>query len=252
MGGACASCRGLAVGLALAAGLGACGWGDDARPAAAPDDAAGVIAADARAPDGAPRVDAGPRVDAMPGVPDLVWVADEMRPTIHIDEQYFRADSCAVVEGCVGGPGTRRLLRFAAVAENQGTGDIVFGAPPPPGVSDGVFVWSDCHMHHHVVGFADYALLDGSGQVAGGHKQAFCLRDDERERLGASSRGYDCDYQGISAGWADVYGATLPCQWIDVTGVAPGIYTLRVQLDPGRILPQASHDNDTLDIQVAL
>jgi Lysyl oxidase len=241
---------GLTVGLT--AGLAACRFGDDARPSARAGGDAAPGAADARAVDGPPGVDGGPRVDGAPGVPDLVWVADEMTPTVHLDNVYFRAEGCEVQEGCVGGPGMRRILRFAAVSENQGTGPLVLGPPPPPGVSDDVFVWSDCHQHHHVAGYADFALVDGTGEVAAGHKQAFCLRDDERERLGAPPGHFTCTDQGITPGWADVYDETLPCQWIDVTGVPPGLYTLRIQVNPQRLLPESDYDNDTLEISVAL
>ena len=41
-----------------------------------------------------------------------------------------------------------------------------------------------------------------------------------------------CSDQGIQAGWADVYGAHLDCQWIDVTDVPAGIYTLEIEVNP--------------------
>jgi len=53
-----------------------------------------------------------------------------------------------------------------------------------------------------------------------GHKQAFCLRDTTQMVSGVAGK-YHCGNQGISAGWADTYGAELDCQWLDVTAV-PG------------------------------
>jgi hypothetical protein len=50
------------------------------------------------------------------------------------------------------------------------------------------------------------------------------------------SQGYDCNFQGISAGWGDDYPGRLDGQWVDVTGVPPGDYELVVIVNPaGRI-----------------
>ena len=43
---------------------------------------------------------------------------------------------------------------------------------------------------------------------------------------------YDCVFQGLSAGWADVYSSDLDCQWLDVTGVPEGDYLLRMEEAP--------------------
>ena len=45
-----------------------------------------------------------------------------------------------------------------------------------------------------------------------------------------------CSYQGVSVGWGDDYYAGLDCQWIDVTGVAPGQYNLAILLNPDLFL----------------
>ena len=41
----------------------------------------------------------------------------------------FEPGDCAIVEGCVGGPGSRKLLRFTGVFQNLGTEDLVLGSP---------------------------------------------------------------------------------------------------------------------------
>jgi hypothetical protein len=49
------------------------------------------------------------------------------------------------------------------------------------------------------------------------------LRDNYKYLENApESHGYDCDNQGITSGWEDVYDRSLDCQWIDVTGIKPG------------------------------
>ena len=70
-------------------------------------------------------------------------------------------------------------------------------------------------------------------------------------RPGVNCQGtYDCDYQGISAGHADLYGSGLDCQGIDVTDVPSGDYILRVDVNPGRLFPEISFENNSTSIPV--
>jgi len=70
--------------------------------------------------------------------------------------------------------------------------------------------------------------------VVVGRKQAFCLLDYERDpsSTGAGPAVYTCSNQGISVGWQDTYGSYLDGQWLDITGIAPGNYWLRVIINP--------------------
>ncbi|HEY1557208.1 MAG TPA: lysyl oxidase family protein [Kofleriaceae bacterium] len=190
--------------------------------------------------------------DAVSGAPDLALVASQMTGSTLVLDQTFAADDCAIAEGCIAQPGPRKLLVFDTVTENVGTADLVLGQVPPPGVSSGIFVWSPCHMHHHIIGYADYALLDGTGVVAAGHKQGFCLEDDEQVDPIGPSHHYSCNFQGLSIGWADVYDRALPCQWIDVTDVPTGDYTLQVTIDATGVLPDADPSNNVWMTAVAL
>jgi hypothetical protein len=187
---------------------------------------------------------------APPGAPDLAIVPPAMDPTtITIDT--FTPTACEVAEGCAMA-GTRRLLRFDTITANVGTADLMLGPVPPPGVSSGLFVWSPCHMHHHILGFATFTLRDASGVVATGRKQGFCLEDDLQISPADTSHNYTCMFQGISVGWADVYDRSLPCQWIDVTDVPSGTYTLEVDIDPMRVLPDSNRSNNRWMTDVAL
>ncbi|HEY5938665.1 MAG TPA: lysyl oxidase family protein [Kofleriaceae bacterium] len=190
--------------------------------------------------------------DQPPGLPDLALVGAEMDGTVIITQDTFLAGACEVVEGCVGATGTRRLLRFDTVTANIGTADLEVGVPPADGVDGGVFVWSGCHMHHHVTGYATYELRDATGTVLGGHKQAFCLQDLQQVRAGAPSQGFSCARQGLSAGWGDVYNRSLPCQWIDVTTVPAGSYTLRVVINPERSLADEDPGNNEWTLEVSI
>ena len=184
-------------------------------------------------------------LDTPAGAPDLALVAARMDGSALVTEQAFAATDCEVIEGCVGGLGARRLLRFNTVTANVGTADLVLGKTPPAGTSDGVFVWSPCHMHHHVAGYAAFSLWDGDALVVTGRKQAFCLEDDAQVAPGTPSHGYRCNFQGMTVGWADVYGRDLPCQWLDVTEVPPGTYRLRVEIDAEHVLPDSDPSNNT-------
>jgi lysyl oxidase len=158
--------RRLAASIVVLGGGLAPGCGAPADAHDAPPGDVGAAPRDARVSLDAPvaLVDASP-FDAAPQVPDLQFVAGEMASTFVVTADPFAADDCAVMEGCVGGAGTRILLRFDTVTANRGSGDLVVGVPPPPGESDAVFQWSPCHMHHHVANYASYELIDTTGTV---------------------------------------------------------------------------------------
>ncbi|MFT3774246.1 MAG: lysyl oxidase family protein [Minicystis sp.] len=142
--------------------------------------------------------------------------------------RYIPADSCAIAEGCVGGPGWRRLLQFDASVKNLGgkaldIGDVdyfISGAGTTLG-DHHIYEFSQCHMHYHFTHYGKFTYGTGSEQT--GQKKAFCLQSTSRYANNESSpltNPYgSCSYQGIEAGWGDDYGAGLDCQWIDVTAV---------------------------------
>ncbi len=223
----------------------------------APDDAANDAAVPrdvAEPPDAldAPRIDASLIDGSSLEIPDLQFVTEEMINTVVVTNDNFGADSCEVMEGCVAGGGARQLLRFDTVTANRGTGDLVVGVPPPAGESNAIFQWSSCHGHHHVANYTRYELVNNDGVVMTGRKQAFCLEDGEQVVPGVPATGYSCTNQGISHGWADVYTRYLPCQWIDVTDIAHGSYTLRIILNPAHALPESDYSNNVLTIPVSI
>jgi len=265
----------LIAGLSLAAlGLSACDGDSDRDDPAAPDvqmvdaeleptpdtgeaDGSGIRLNDMYVPpqpdmapppqpDMAPGPDAGPAPDLGPApLPDLLLLHDELAGDIWLDERYFAEDDCAFVEGCIDTPGTRLLLRFGVVTANVGDVDLRMGRPDD---NLELFEYSDCHEHYHFERYADYQLMSGEDVVSVGRKQAFCLMDSARyleDDPGVSDRAqYQCGFQGISRGWQDTYHSRLDCQWIDVTDLDPGLYDLAVQINPDRIIPEKSFDNN--------
>ena len=50
-------------------------------------------------------------------------------------------------------------------------------------------------------------------------------------------------FEGVSAGWRDVYGRTLAFQWVDVTHTQPGTYWLRSEVDPDDYVRESNEVN---------
>lgn len=198
-------------------------------------------------------VDAAPiTIDANPGLPDLAVDPLRAAADLALQVETFDADACELGadDDCAGGPGARTLLRFSVETPNLGDADLHLGSP----LDNPDFAYSACHMHYHLLGYARYELVDATdATVAAGHKQAFCLEDSHAVSDDApATPRYSCTNQGIQRGWADVYESQLPCQFIDVTDVAPGAYTLRVTLDGDQRLDELDRTNNVIELPVDL
>ena len=63
----------------------------------------------------------------------------------------------------------------------------------------------------------------------------------------------DCNAnQGISVGWADVYGFGLDGQWIDITGLAAGDYVLEAEVNPEQLFEEVDYTNNSAAISVTI
>lgn len=186
-------------------------------------------------------------------LPDLLINVERLQNEILFDEIVVNESSCSVAEACVTGSGKRRLLRFSVEAVNQGMAELYI---PQPDTRPDMFEYSPCHGHFHFSGFADYSLLDLSDSlVLQGHKQAFCMEDTAQYLVGPEigcNKLYTCDYQGIQAGWSDLYGNSLDCQWLDITGVPPGDYKLKVILNPNKQFEEVTLTNNLAVIPVTI
>jgi hypothetical protein len=177
--------------------------------------------------------------------PDLALNRARTVGSISIERRTFAADHCAVVERCVRASGKRSILRFDIAVVNRGKYDLVLGNPKR---APTLYEFSACHGHYHFRDLITYDILDSRGRIiVRGAKQAFCLRDNYPYlRDAPGSRGYNCDFQGLTAGWEDVYDRSLDCQWIDVTGIRPGTYKLRAQVNRSRKLAESSYRNNII------
>lgn len=176
--------------------------------------------------------------------------------TVELDDDYVvqSTASCAFQEGCLGGLGRRRLLRFDTNVFNQG--GVAFVMPHPPQRYPDLFEFAPCHGHWHTKEFLLYQVLDNAGKVvAEGEKRSFCLMDmtQHLSRPDAPCRPtYTCSKQGLSVGWTDLYDRSLDCQFIDVTHVSPGSYTVRQCVNPGRRYLEATFENNCAEARVTI
>jgi len=128
---------------------------------------------------------------------------------------------------------------------------------------DPQIVWepADGHDHWHLKNAARYSLWnsDKTAEVAPGLKVGFCLIDSQRrETNGPTSAAYTTGqnnfcgqgnpqlssiFEGVSAGWRDLYDRTLAFQWVDITDVQPGVYLLRGDIDPDDIVRESDEVN---------
>jgi hypothetical protein len=182
------------------------------------------------------------------GLPDLIVNPASTIPTITTET--FAAGNCEVVEGCAT-VGTRRLLRFGMETRNIGSANLVLGAP----AGNPLFVFAACHGHYHFNNFAEYRLrrISDGAIVAIGGKVGFCLEDIARWSGTANpAMVYTCGFQGLQSGWADIYVSSLPCQYVDITGLPAGNYTLEMEIDPAHRIPEANEGNNIATLPVTI
>src|SRR5688572_26963875 len=183
------------------------------------------------------------------GQPDLIVNAERLAGSVTVESRAFAAGECPVVEACAS-TGTRKLLLFDTGFINVGDADGVVGNPA---TRPDLFQHSPCHGHFHMGGLAAYEVLSTSGEtVLRARKQGFCLRDNVKFDPAAGAAKYNCDYQGLTAGWEDVYDKTLDCQWLDITGLAGGDYVLKVSVNPESVFAEGDYSNNAATVPFTL
>lgn len=160
-----------------------------------------------------------------PDGPDLVIDEDYLQATLQVSSITVGEADCYINEGCLNGYGSRELIRFGTRIDNIGNLDWYIGnANSTPQM----FSYDNCHNHNHVDGYAEYLLYEMDGtEIPIGFKFGFCVMDLTCDMGGTAQ--YGCGTMGISAMCSDIYSSGLTCQWIDVTDVADGSYTLVVR-----------------------
>lgn len=170
--------------------------------------------------------------------------------------------------------GGRSTLRFSTTTWNNGTGPLELAAGEVETGSGKLRVYQvvyqsgggqalnfagafEYHPQHDHMHFNDYALYTlqpvnaPGGSERTGAKTTFCVMDTTAISLGlpgAPSQPFysQCgrDLQGMSVGWGDTYGAHLAGQEIDFTGNADGIYKLKIEVDPKKVLIESNESDN--------
>ena len=167
-----------------------------------------------------------------PAGPDLIIWQDDLESSI-IVQKINTNDDCFVEEQCLSDYGQREIMRFTTRIENIGDEDYYIGPPPSLNTVDDnpQWEWDPCHGHMHYEGYAEYLIYDEAGtELPVGFKTGFCVMDLDCSFAGGLAK-YSCENQGISVGCGDIYSADLDCQWIDITDLETGIYTLVVRVN---------------------
>jgi hypothetical protein len=189
-------------------------------------------------------------------LPDLQVDGVAAQSSAHVDQENFTADSCEVAEQCVRAPGARTVMRFDGTIQNLGDADLVIGSP----TDSGLFTQSSCHnvsllkniMLYELIDPQTGAVIQVDNQDVVGRKQGFCMMDITQVNATAPQGQYDCTNQGITRGWADVYDAALDCQFLDITGVPAGNYTLRLTVNPDGLFNESDTTNNTVNVPVSV
>nr|XP_054600251.1 protein-lysine 6-oxidase [Nothobranchius furzeri] len=188
------------------------------------------------------------------GLPDLVPDPYYIQSSVYVQRVPMYSLRCAAEENCLSSSAyrsrdydNRMLLRFPQRVKNQGTADFL---PNRPRYS---WEWHSCHQHYHSMDeFSHYELLDATTHraVAEGHKASFCLEDTSCDY--GYYRRYACTAhtQGLSPGCYDTYNADIDCQWIDITDVKPGEYTLKISVNPYYQVPESDYSNNIVRCDV--
>ncbi len=184
------------------------------------------------------------------GKPDITVDGDLIGRSAYVEERSFDASSCEVQERCVNAPGKRRLLRFSVSIPNLGNAPALI---PGPTEAPELYYYDACHRHDHLLGFASYTLHGAQdGVVATGRKQGYQLVDLQPYCTDAVRPRDHHPSMGMSPGWADIYVADLPCQWLDITDVPDGKYSLRVGVDLNNLIDEDDKLPNSADVTVHL
>jgi hypothetical protein len=212
-------------------------------------------------------------VPALAGVVALVATAASAQTAVDLPPNLtpLTASNLSLVTNTTAGS----TLRFSTTSWNNGTGplELVAGAVDTGSgkqmvyqrifLSDGTsflhyagsFTYHPAHDHIH---FDDYALYSlqpinaPGGSLRTGVKTTFCVMDTTKINSllpGAPSQAVysTCGrtVQGMSVGWGDTYGAHLAGQEIDFSGNPDGIYQLKIDVDPKKLIVE-SNENDNV------
>ncbi len=179
---------------------------------------------------------------------------------------FIAPGDCSVVAGCVDQPGYRHLLGFLGRVANTGAGTLHLrnaSATPYLGAEyneqdvEALFSEEACLTGFSLVNdFVRVELIDGSGNVVL-TRDIDWLLFDRLEYLPTAPESVYGDVpvagmnQGLTRGYAAAwYWGDTTCSMLDVTDIAPGDYTVRMEVNPGQQIAENNYRNNVAEFQV--
>jgi len=172
-------------------------------------------------------------------LPDFTIIEASLAP--YIDNVVFAPLDCDVVNGCALGSGSRTLLRFTTQMANIGS-PIQLGNQTSNPV---LFNENACSNTWELTDLNAAVFLTLDGNVTSQSiRMDTCISDDVASAGTTNPPVFTCSYQGLSTGYMNVIPATSNCQYVDITGVAPGTYWLRVEVNANQIIVESNYTNN--------
>ena len=208
---------------------------------------------------------------SAPSLPDLAMAPlTEFSASVGVDSAHQYVQFTAAVANV----GSGALMVHAVRADEHGDWRVTQRFDEPDGskseeVTPGNVVWGGHgHDHWHVQLGASYWLArpESNSPLRRYEKVGFCFFD-QRPLAHRSSAAPDrprfpktgCNFidaleftMGLSPGWADPYGWTLPDQRIRVDGLADGVYRLWATADPGGWFRETNDANNRTWVDLRL
>ncbi|MDZ4681686.1 MAG: lysyl oxidase family protein [Saprospiraceae bacterium] len=176
--------------------------------------------------------------------PDLAPGYETLVNSLQINNNHM-AQPCQVAEGCLLGTGVRQLLYYGVTIWNYGNQPYYPGTPTN---NPSAYEWAECHGHFHYMGFAESYLYDENlQQVDFAQKTSYAIVNTN------CLPGVTPNGPALAPGCGDTYPAGYACQWVDITDIAPGNYTLVLRVNSphlpdylGRI--ETNFDNNAVQV----
>ena len=129
---------------------------------------------------------------------------------------------------------------------------------------------AESHEHWHLMGFERYEIRRASDHALAGtsRKVGFCLSDryeasradlpgEPAQPVWLEECGRDHPEltelrEGISVGFGDEYVPTLEGQYVDVTGLPPGLYEIVHRVNTERVFRESDYGNNAASVLVEL
>lgn len=132
------------------------------------------------------------------------------------------------------------------------------------------------HFHYKSFGLTRLWASDedgrrvGDGPLRSGRKNGFCVVDIENQWAGQPEsvdepryKDPECQVpsdltdgvemvQGISRGWADIYGLQLEGQYVEITGIGDGFYLLETIADPDNTVEETNERDNSVFTHIQL